>query len=213
MPRIITIFGLAQIPLYTAGVALALHVTADAATPACNPATSTTPCVVASANLPSAAPATPTTEAVQLDDGDTITAASGAMIVVQRNPGERPLLGRRGGGTMKAAFDIGPNFAVGNIMWAALAVAAWHIGLLAPFIGANAIERPLLLLLAAIFVAGQGAILLGQLDAADRIAQFLPKAGLVCFLLALLHIGLHADLSGDTQVARRFAAPSSSVWA
>jgi hypothetical protein len=96
---------------------------------------------------------------------------------------------------VRAALRIGPNFAVGNIMWGALAVAAWRIGLLAPFLGASSIEQHLLMLLGVIFVAGQGAILIGKLDGADRIAQFLPRIGLGCFILALLHLGVNADLA------------------
>lgn len=97
---------------------------------------------------------------------------------------------------MRAALRIGPNFTVGNIMWGTLATAAWRMGLLAPFFGADPIERHLLMLLGVIFVAGQGAILIGELDAADRIAQFLPRIGLGCFILALLHLGMNADLAG-----------------
>ena len=96
---------------------------------------------------------------------------------------------------MRAAVSIGPNFAVGNIMWGALAVAAWHMGLLAPFFGADPIEGHLLILLGVIYLAGQGAILIGALDAADRIAQFLPRIGLGCFILTLLHLGMNADLA------------------
>jgi hypothetical protein len=86
MPRPITILTLANVPLYALGLALALHARADAATPACDPATSPTPCVVASPNLPPTISAGPAIETAQLDNGDTITAAAGDMIVIQRDP-------------------------------------------------------------------------------------------------------------------------------
>jgi hypothetical protein len=96
---------------------------------------------------------------------------------------------------VKAALRIGPAFVLGNVMWAALIAAAWHCGLLAPFLGAGGIELRLLGVIGVLFLVGQGAILVGEFDAADRIAQWLPAAGLGCFLLALLHLGFNADLS------------------
>jgi hypothetical protein len=86
MPRPITVLAVSQVPLYTLGFIMALYATADAATPACDPATSSTPCVVASANLPSAASGNLTTETAHLDNGDTITAAAGDVIVILRDP-------------------------------------------------------------------------------------------------------------------------------
>jgi hypothetical protein len=96
---------------------------------------------------------------------------------------------------MRAALRIGPNFTLGNIMWGVLAITAWQMGLLTPFLGVDQIERHLLALLGVVFVAGQCAILVGAFGAADRIAQFLPRVGLGCFILALLHLGANADLA------------------
>jgi hypothetical protein len=44
--------------------------------------------VVPDSALPTAAPAVPKTATVQLDNGDTVTAAAGAMIVIQRDPSD-----------------------------------------------------------------------------------------------------------------------------
>jgi hypothetical protein len=96
---------------------------------------------------------------------------------------------------VRAAFRIGPNFILGNIMWGVLTISAWQMGLLAPFFGADVIEQHLLMLLGVVFVAGQCAILVGAFGAADRVAQFLPRIGLGCFILALLHLGANADLA------------------
>jgi hypothetical protein len=86
MPRPMTIFAMAHVFLYALGFVMVLHATADAGTPASDAATSNTPCVMASANLPSAPSAGPPTETAHLDNGDTITAAAGDMIVIQRDP-------------------------------------------------------------------------------------------------------------------------------
>jgi hypothetical protein len=81
---------------------------------------------------------------------------------------------------VRAAFRIGPNFILGNIMWGVLTISAWQMGLLAPFFGADLIEQHLLVLLGVVFVAGQCAILVGAFGA---------------FILALLHLGANADLA------------------
>ena len=96
---------------------------------------------------------------------------------------------------MRAALRIAPAFLLGNVMWAALIAAAWRCGLLAPFLGAGGIELRLLGVIGVLFVAGQGAILVGRLDAADRIAQFAPKVGLVLFGASVVFLGFNADLT------------------
>ena len=96
---------------------------------------------------------------------------------------------------MKAALRTGPAFLLGNVMWAALLAAAWHCGLLAPFLGAEPIELHLLGVIGVLFVAGEIAILIGQFDAADRIAQFAPKVGLIAFGASIVFLGFKADLT------------------
>jgi hypothetical protein len=94
---------------------------------------------------------------------------------------------------MSNAARIAPGLLLTNALWCALVFAAWRAGLLDSFLGSGAIERPLLTMLAALFLIGQGAILFGRYDAADRIAHFLPPAGICCLLLAVTHLGFGAD--------------------
>lgn len=86
MLRPMTVFAMAHVAIYALGFAIVLHATADAATFASDAVTSSGPCVMASANLPPAPSAGPTTETAHLDNGDTITAAAGDVIVIQRDP-------------------------------------------------------------------------------------------------------------------------------
>lgn len=102
---------------------------------------------------------------------------------------------RASGDAMKTALRIGPAFLLGNLMWAALIAAAWRCGLLAPFLGAEVIELRLLGVIGVLFLAGQAAVLIGELDAADRIAQFAPKVGLILFGASIVSLGFKADLT------------------
>jgi hypothetical protein len=90
-------------------------------------------------------------------------------------------------------------------MWLAVVLCASRIGLLDAYFSAITIDLYLLIVLGCIFIAGQLAIWLNLLDIADTIAQFLPKVGLICFGLAIIHLGAIADFttaSGKSNFAK-----------
>ena len=70
---------------------------------------------------------------------------------------------------------------------------AWRVGLLDAVIHGAAIEQGLLGFLGVVFVVGQVAAWNGDLDTADRVAQLLPKLGLMCLGLEAMYFGFHAD--------------------
>jgi hypothetical protein len=74
-----------------------------------------------------------------------------------------------------------------DVMWVALGLGAWYIGLLDAF---SQYTRPDLIVLGfllTVFIAGQVAVIRGNLDLAHWIA--------VCFVLTMANLGVHADFT------------------
>jgi inner membrane protein involved in colicin E2 resistance len=82
-----------------------------------------------------------------------------------------------------------------DVMWVALGLGAWYIGLLDAF---SQYTRPDLIVLGfllTVFIAGQVAVIRGNLDLAHWIAQMLVQLALVCFVLTMANLGVHADFT------------------
>jgi hypothetical protein len=76
-----------------------------------------------------------------------------------------------------------------DVMWVALGLGAWYIGLLDAF---SQYTRPDLIVLGfllTVFIAGQVAVIRGNLDLAHWIAQMLVQLALVA------NLGVHADFT------------------
>jgi hypothetical protein len=86
-----------------------------------------------------------------------------------------------------------PRWVIVNAAWVVLCGVAWQVGLLDAVIHGSGIEKGLLGLLGVVFAVGQVAAWNGDLDTADRIAQLLPKLGLMCLGLEAMYFGFHAD--------------------
>jgi hypothetical protein len=86
-----------------------------------------------------------------------------------------------------------PRWLIVNTAWLVLCGVAWHSGLLDAVVHGAAIEWGLLGFLGVLFAVGQAAAWNGDLDTADRIAQLLPKLGLMCLGLEAMYFGVHAD--------------------
>ena len=88
-----------------------------------------------------------------------------------------------------------PRWVMVNAVWLVLCGLAWQAGLLDAVIHGSGIEQGLLLLLGVVFAIGQVAAWNGDLETADRIAQLLPKLGLMCLGLEVMYFGIHADFA------------------
>ena len=88
-----------------------------------------------------------------------------------------------------------PRWLIVNAMWVVLCGVAWRVGLLDAVIHGSSIEKGLLGSLGIVFLAGQAAAWNGDLETADRIAQLLPKLGLMCLGLEAMYFGFHADFN------------------
>ena len=86
-----------------------------------------------------------------------------------------------------------PRWLIVNMVWLVLWAVAWQVGLLDAVIFGCAIEKGLLGFLGIVFAVGQVAAWNGDLDTADRIAQLLPKLGLMCLGLEAMYFGFHAN--------------------
>jgi hypothetical protein len=82
-----------------------------------------------------------------------------------------------------------------DLMWIALGFGAWYIGLLDAFAQYSRPDFMVLGFLLTVFLAGQIAIWRGNLDLGHWIAQMLVQLALVCFVLTMANLGVHADFA------------------
>lgn len=88
-----------------------------------------------------------------------------------------------------------PRWLIVNAVWVVLCCIAWQVGLLDAVIHGSGIEKGLLGALGMVFAIGQVAAWNGDLDTADRIAQLLPKLGLIFLGLEAMYFGFHANFN------------------